>query len=199
MKRSKFINLAAMRKLPAAKPSFLVKPLVVAVSAAMLSACSEPQDDAIVIESVDDCVTKTTLNQQQCVAVYQNAEAEAARTAPKYNNRQDCEETFGYEGCRASSNGIFTPIMYGYLFGRMMDTSRPSSVYKYNQRGSSYRDSIITADGSVIGKAGQRGYKVNRSAYDSKPTVTRTVSRGGFGAKASAKSSWGGSKSSWGG
>ncbi|WP_432454169.1 DUF1190 domain-containing protein [Agarivorans sp. QJM3NY_29] len=199
MKRSKFINLSAMRKLPVSAPSFIVKPLVVAVSAAMLSACSEPQEDAIVIESIDDCVTKTTFNEQQCAAVYRNAELEAERTAPKYSSRQDCEESFGYDGCRASSSGFFMPLMYGYLFGRMMDPSRPSSVYKYNQPGSSYRDSIITADGSVIGKAGQRNYKVGQSAYKSKPTVTKTVSRGGFGAKASAKSSWGGSKSSWGG
>jgi uncharacterized protein YgiB involved in biofilm formation len=58
----------------------------------------------------------------------------------------------------------------------------------------------MTADGTVIGKAGQSTYRVNKSAMKAKPTATRTISRGGFGAMASAKSSWGrGKTGGWGG
>ncbi len=60
----------------------------------------------------------------------------------------------------------------------------------------------MTADGQVVGKAGRTStYKVSKSSLKPKPVVTKTVSRGGFGSVASAKSSWGGGKrsGSWGG
>jgi len=72
-------------------------------------------------------------------------------------------------------------------------------------RGSgNYRNKIMTSDGFVVGSPGQRNYKMPREALAPKPAVTRTISRGGFGAKASAKSNWGssrasGSSRSWGG
>ncbi|RKF15837.1 DUF1190 domain-containing protein [Alginatibacterium sediminis] len=201
MKRSQNIDLGRMRK--PSKAKFILRPAVLAVSAVMLAACSEPEDDAIVIYSVDDCSKQTSLDQQECETVYQNAQAEAERTGPKYNSQADCEAEFGPAQCRSNSSGMFSPLMAGFLMGRMMDIGRPSAVYQYNNPSSRYHNQIMTADGRNLGAAGQRSYKVPQSTYKAKPTVTKTVSRGGFGSSASAKSSWGSSKSSkssgWGG
>lgn len=204
MKRSRSINLDLMRKAEGALPKvsqatkLTVKPLALAISGIFLSACS-PQEEAVLIESIEDCLTKTTLNEEQCEAAYQQAELEAMRTAPRYRDQRSCESEFGYDQCR-ESGGFFMPFMMGYLFSSAMDSRFPPTVYRYNRPYSTYHNKIMTADGSVIGTAGRSSYRVKNSTFKPKPTVTRTVSRGGFGAKASAKASWGGGKSKgWGG
>ncbi len=196
MKRSRSILLSQMRK-TAPQLGWIVKPLTLAVSGALLAGCSQPEE-AILIESVDDCVAKTTLNQEQCDAAYAQAEQEALRTAPRYNSQRSCEAEFGYGQCH-QSGGFFLPFMMGYLFSSAMDPRFPTTVYRYDRPYSNYHNRVMTADGQVIGTAGRSSYRVNRSVLKPKPTVTRTVSRGGFGAKASAKSSWGGKSSGWGG
>jgi uncharacterized protein YgiB involved in biofilm formation len=47
----------------------------------------------------------------------------------------------------------------------------------------------------------KRNYRVNKDVYKPKPTVNRTMKRGGFGSSVRAKSSWGssGRKGGWGG
>jgi uncharacterized protein YgiB involved in biofilm formation len=73
-------------------------------------------------------------------------------------------------------------------------------VYRYYRPYSQHHNLMMMADGTSLGKYGKRSYKVGKSATKKKPAITRTVSRGGFGSVASAKSSWGKSKSkSWGG
>lgn len=60
----------------------------------------------------------------------------------------------------------------------------------------------MMADGYVFdGDIRKRKYNVKPSTYKPKPTVNRTIKRGGFGSSVRAKSSWGSSKRSggWGG
>ncbi|MFT5701310.1 MAG: hypothetical protein ACI8ZB_004201 [Desulforhopalus sp.] len=204
MKRTKHIDLDLMRK--GFKKRFIQGPLVVGIAAVSLVSCSS-QEEVTVVSSVDDCAANTELNLVECEAAYQKAQAEAERTGPKYNSNVQCETEFGSGQCTQSrSGGFFMPMMSGFMIGRMMSGNSSyggtayNPVYRYNNRNSSQYNRVMTADGTVIGKAGQRSYRVNKSTMSSKPTVTRTVSRGGFGATASAKSSWGGGKSrSWGG
>jgi uncharacterized protein YgiB involved in biofilm formation len=202
VKRTKEINLHFMRKIGSpARPLF--KPLALAIAALSLAACTA-KEEVKVVASVDDCKSNTSLTVEQCEAAYAKAVAEAERTGPKYRARADCEAEFGYQRCQQSHRGgLFMPLMAGFMVGNLLNNNRGYSynpVYQYRS-GSSYSNNrLMTADGSVIGSPGKSSYSVNPSTLKSKPSVTRTVSRGGFGAKASAKSSWGGGKSKgWGG
>ncbi|NVK72177.1 MAG: DUF1190 domain-containing protein [Oceanospirillaceae bacterium] len=203
MKRSQYINLDKMRK---KKPSLpFLRPLTLAIASITLAACSDNEEEAKVVSSVQDCTANTSLTLEQCQVAYKKAEEEAARTAPRYNSRSQCEEDFGYHQCVSSqSSNTFMPLLTGFLIGNALSnggyTSNP--VYRYRNPNSSYRDSIVTGSGSIIGKPGKRSYKVDKSVLKPKPSAKadRTISRGGFGSVASAKSSWGGGKSKgWGG
>ncbi|TBR38432.1 DUF1190 domain-containing protein [Marinomonas agarivorans] len=200
MKRSRVINLDRMRKNPLEKP--LLRPLTLAIASITLAACSQPEQDVQIVNSVEDCVDNTTLTADQCQAAYEKALTEAHRTAPRYQSQSHCESEFGYNQCYQTGNNFFVPFMAGWMVSSLLNNASNTynPVYHYRNSSSSYRDRLMTADGSVIGRAGQKSYKVPSTNLKPKPTVTRTVSRGGFGAVASAKSNWGGGKkSSWGG
>jgi uncharacterized protein YgiB involved in biofilm formation len=192
-----------MRKGPK-KQSFR-RSLALGVAVATLAGCGS-QEEVKVVSSVEECATQTELNLEECEAAYQKAQDEAERTGPKYTSRAQCEAEFGYGQCGPSrGGGVFMPMMTGFMIGRMLSGNNYGSVYnpvyRYNRPSSSLHNRIMTADGKVIGKSGQSSYRVSKSTMKSKPTATRTVSRGGFGAVASAKSSWGGGGRSrgWGG
>lgn len=206
MKRSKTIHLDMMRKGPArgpregfTQPFFALRPLGAAIAAVTLSACGS-QEDVALVSSVEECSANTTHSRTDCEIAYKKAQAEAARTGPKYSNIRNCEAEFGTGQCRQERGGVFMPLMAGFLVGQVLSNSY-NPVYRYNNRSSSNYNRIMTADGGVIGKAGKSSYRVDSDSLKPKPRTTRTVSRGGFGAVASAKSNWGGGRSSrgWGG
>ena len=200
MKRSKHIHLDLMRK--GSRRPFVMRSLATAIAAVTLSACGS-QEDVAVVNSVEECSANTKLSRQECEAAYQKALAEADRTGPKYRNNRNCEAEFGPGQCRRNSGGVFMPLMAGFMVGQLLSSGNNSynPVYRYNNRLSSNYNRIMTADGGIIGKAGQRSYRVDSDAVKRKPRTTRTISRGGFGAIASAKSSWGGGRrgGGWGG
>ncbi|MBJ7536531.1 DUF1190 domain-containing protein [Marinomonas transparens] len=202
MKRSRYIDLDKMRK---AKPKHpLFRPLTLAVASITLAACGQNEEEVKIVSSVEDCTANTTLTTEQCEVAYKQAVAEAVRTGPRYTSQRQCEEDFGYDQCVSPrSSSTFMPMFTGFMIGNLLSSNRGygyNPVYQYRNSNSSSRNSLMTADGSIIGRAGQRSYKVSPNELKPKPRVTRTVSRGGFGAVASAKSSWGGGKSKgWGG
>lgn len=205
-KRSTILNLERMRK---HSRVFILAPL----SLAVMSACSSGSDEENVtfVASVDECKTTTTLSAEECQAAYDQALLEAEKTAPRYQYERDCATEFGQ--CE-NRGGFFMPFMAGYIvsglvsdlgdsMGRKRRYNHSYPTYMYRGSGS-YRNKIMTSDGFVVGSPGQRSYKMPSEALKPKPAVTRTISRGGFGAKASAKSNWGSSRArggsrSWGG
>lgn len=200
MKRTRKINLARMRKQGFERP--LLRPLTLAIASITLAACSEPEQDVLIVNSVEDCIDNTSLSAEQCEVAYEKALAEAHRTAPRYRSQSQCESEFGYEQCYQTGNNFFVPFMAGWMVSSLLNNNNYAynPVYHYRSGSSSHRDRLMTSDGSIIGRAGKRSYKVSGSNLKPKPTVTRTVSRGGFGAVASAKSNWGGGKKGgWGG
>lgn len=203
MKRTKNIHLDFMRKAESPiRP--LLKPLALAIATLSFTACSSSTEEVKIVSSVSDCTTNTSLTATQCEAAYTKALAEAERTGPKYRSQAECEAEFGYQQCQQSrSNGIFMPLMAGFMIGNLMNNNGGyayNPVYQYRNSNSSSNNRLMTADGTVIGRPGRSSYNVSQSSLKPKPSVTRTVSRGGFGAKASAKSSWGGGSSKgWGG
>ncbi|MCP4342734.1 MAG: DUF1190 domain-containing protein [Desulfobulbaceae bacterium] len=204
MKRSKNIDLNLMRK--GSRKRAFCGSLAIGLAATALASCSS-QEEVQVASSPEECASTTELTLVECEAAYQRAQAEAERTGPKYTSSSQCETEFGRGQCmQSNTGGFFMPMMTGFMIGRMMSGGSSyggaayNPVYRYSNPYSSQNNRIMTADGTVIGKAGQRSYRVNKSTMKPKPSVTRTVSRGGFGAMASAKSSWGRGKSGgWGG
>lgn len=201
MKRSSIIDLSLLRK---RTRSFVLAP----VSLAVMAGCSGGSnvEQVAFVTSVEDCTNNTKLTEVECSAAYEQAVQDAEATAPRYQYQRDCETEFGQ--CE-NRGGFFVPFMAGYIVAEIIDEvgdsferkhRYKSSYPSYMYRGSGqYRNKIMTSDGYVIGSPGQRSYRVPKEAMKPKPAVTRTISRGGFGAKASANSNWGSSKASKGG
>lgn len=197
-KRSSNINLSKMRK------AFSYKPLAIGVTSVMLAACSGGRQEATVFKNADECKNVMPDMAQKCETAYEGALAEAAKTAPKYNTRNDCEYEFGANQCqtfRSNGSSFFMPLMAGYMVGNLL-APRPyyQPMFTSHSRYSPHRYNWIGADGHNFGDSSKRKLSVRPSAFDKKPAVTRTISRGGFGSSVRAKSAWG-SKSSkgWGG
>ena len=201
MKRSRYIDLDKCARQSLSTP--LLRPLTLAVASITLAACGQGEEEVKIVSSVEDCTANTTLSAEQCEVAYKKAISEAVRTGPRYSSQRQCEEDFGYNQCVSpSSSNTFMPMLAGFMIGNLLSNRGNSynPVYQYRNPNSSSRNSLMTADGSIIGRAGKSSYRVSPSELKPKPRVTRTVSRGGFGAVASAKSSWGGGKSKgWGG
>lgn len=203
MKRSSILDLTLLRK---RARIFVLAPISLAVIAGCSGAAKK--EEVQFVASVDECASTTSLTEAECDAAYQEAVKDADKTAPRYQYERDCAAEFG--SCE-SRGGFFMPFMAGYIVSglvrdsmggnRRYNSSYPTYIYR---GGGQYRNKIMTSDGFVVGSPGQRTYRMPKEALKSKPAVTRTISRGGFGASASAKSNWGSSKSrsssrSWGG
>lgn len=200
-KRSKYINLSRMRK------TFSVKPLALGVASVMLSACGAEREEAKIYTSIDDCKQDYPDALEKCEAAYKTAAEEALRTSPRFNSEYDCEYEFGPNQCRnVNTNGgsFFMPFMAGYMVSSLLSPNRYYSqpLYTSSSYNSPFRSRWITADGHVFdGDIRKRNYRVSKDQLKPKPTVNRTMKRGGFGSSVRAKSSWGSSsrKGGWGG
>jgi uncharacterized protein YgiB involved in biofilm formation len=206
-KRSQLINLSRMRKV------FSIKPLAMAVAATSIAACGDSRQDAVLYTSVDDCKETNPEYASQCQTAYQQALAESQRTGPKYNNRRDCEVEFGTNQCyqAQNSNGsFFMPFMAGFMLNNLISSgtryySQP--LYTSYSPYSRYRNSWFMGDGRSVGNIdfdyyngrSHKKLRVPSRSFDPKPTVSRTIERGGFGSSVRAKSNWGSSSRSWGG
>merc|ERR1711879_64272 len=126
-----------------------------------------------------------------------------------FSDQRDCEANFGFNNCVQSSQGWFFPAVAGFVvaeiideIGDAMERRYYSPVYRNRSR------DLVFSDGASISYSGNGKYQIPKGANKPKSVVkkpypkgTKTLSRGGFGSTASAKSSWGGGKSSrsWGG
>ncbi len=201
MKRSKQIDLNLMRK----RPLLSISKLAAAVGGAIaLTGCGGNETDAKIYASIQDCKADIPSETGVCEAAYEQALAESERASPKYRSANDCAAEFGNCEVRHGSNGNswFMPALGGFMLGQMLDGRRHSAPV-YTGYGNLY-GGYYGADGSRYGDFSRntrvKSVKVDPKAFKPKPRVVRTISRGGFGSKAAAKSSWGGSRSSgWGG
>lgn len=198
-KRSRSINLHAMRK------GFAVKPLALGIASVFLSACGSEKEQATIYNNIDDCATQNPEFTAECKTAFEQAQKEAERTGPRYNSTSDCEYDFGYNQCRQVNSGgssFFMPFMAGYMLSSFLSPrgyySQP--MYTSYSRRSPYRNQWINASGRSFGDSRYSKFKVDKSAFKPKPTVSRTIKRGGFGSSVRAKSNWGSSRrGGWGG
>lgn len=194
-------------KAPSMGQSWLPKPLALSLASVALTACSDNQSTSTVYTTAAECINENPQAVEQCNLAYEQAVEEAERTAPKYDTRQDCEYDFGVDRCRTYESGgssFFMPFMAGYLLNDLFSSRRYSQpVFISSSPYSPYRYRWLGADGYDYGDLRNRQVRTTSRMYEPKPTVSRTIKRGGFGSSVRAKSSWGSSKStsskSWGG
>lgn len=218
MKRSKNMNIARMRK---GRACSIITTIALAGAAIGVVGCSceeeEEKTKVKVVSSVEACVAKSDMTEQQCKDAYDKAVKNAENSAPKYENKRSCVEEFGPSQCRQSESGVWMPLMTGFMIGNMLGNSGTNHYHHYSPVYTNSSGSYVNSSGSSIGKPGKTSYTVasstakpqpkstissTKSTYG-KPTATKTTttSKGIFGSKSSAKSSWGSStkSGSWGG
>lgn len=182
-------------------------------SAAMLSGCDpSPEElsgqqfgaptEVAAFTSVPECIASGDYNRQQCEDAQRTANNDDNRAAPRFADRDVCEEQFGSGSCLARTEGsqsFFTPLLTGFLIGQLAN----GGGYRY---GGLYRDRrddrYYTGSGAWLynGGYGGRGYRyqVGSRAITTPVTTSRiqtrssVVSRGGFGGRASSRGGWGG-------
>jgi uncharacterized protein YgiB involved in biofilm formation len=174
---------------------------------AMLTGCGDDIESALLFQNVDDC-TNYGFDAQECQFHYQDALANHAIEAPRYNSENLCESDFGYDQCESSS-GIWRPIMAGFMVAMIAEAVDEAFDYAKKKKrkvskGSAgfysgskplYRSkddffNYRSSSNALIGSIKNRGtVSVKKSAvkYTSKPK-TVTSSRGGFGKVASSRS-----------
>ncbi|MCD9469430.1 DUF1190 domain-containing protein [Photobacterium phosphoreum] len=203
MKRSSHIHRNQMRK---ANQYHNWAPItLVALGATIvLTGCNDNDTLAQTqYDSLQDCINADSSNPKQvemCATAYQ----QAVDAAPKFDSESDCQSS-GTDNCRqiqASNNtSYWVPALAGFIVGRMMDNGRHYSsqpIYYPSSRRTSDMDQWDRNQNNRYQESTSQRY--NNKYKNEKPAVSRTISRGGFGSKASAKSSWGGSRSrGWGG
>jgi len=156
-------------------------------TALTLVACGEPDEEILAYDSVKSCVKAGQQDEAVCKAEFAKAEKLHNEVAPRYDRARDCNSDFGYNRCYqyrpAGGSSIWLPFMMGYMLaprgGRAFVSSQP--LY----RPSSNPNRFYTAANGQVGAVSANGRTQVAKAQTRRPAVrTRTVSRGGFGARA---------------
>jgi len=162
--------------------------LLVGVSVIALSACEEAKVDALVFDSLEQCVADPSMTRARCEKTYKEARSQHAAVAPKYSSQADCQADFGVGRCeqapyRTSSGGsIFMPLMMGYMMGSLIG-GRGSIVSQPLYRSAKNPKAFRTADNRAVASTTGRT-QVARSAARRPSFKSSTIRRGGFGASA---------------
>lgn len=167
---------------------------LIAGSGVSLSACDGDVGgkpvDAMSYTSVAECRSAGAIPAVQCDTAFAQAKADADKTAPRFEDKQTCEEQYGAAQCERRDNGgggsFFMPLVTGFLVGQALNGGGYRGAPMYRDR-----------DGRYIGGAGgyiTRDYVSGRTRVGSDAFVPSTaraparvqsrssvISRGGFG------------------
>ena len=164
----------------------------------------------------------TSTSADQCYADYRAAQALHPQVAPKYLNKAECENDFGSGQCEAApqqhaSGSFFMPMMMGYMAGQMFNRQggampnpsqqeertaagtggaagaaaharngvRTQPLYKSRDDRGTFRTATNTPVARQTGPVTVRPSQVQ-------PRAGQLAQRGGFGAQAAARNSYGG-------
>ena len=153
-----------------------------------LAACGESTSEAA-YTTVEHCV-KDGGTQQACMAAYDSAQAEHAKSAPRYTTREECIAAHGVDQCEQRSDGqggsFFTPFLAGFFVSNLMNRSSSSyyssPLYRGRSGGYVYAPSALSEPGRAP----------TMREVSSPPNRAVTRSRSGFGSSSAARGSWGG-------
>lgn len=168
-----------------------LKLALLAASALTLAACGEAEEEVLAYPSVDACIKAGVHDAAICEAEFAKAKEVHEKSAPRYADAGNCNADFGYNRCyqqrTSSDRSVWLPFMMGYMLAPRIG----SNVYSqplYRPR--SDPNTFYTAGNGRVGNATSDGRaKVAQSQTSPPKARTRTVSRGGFGARATSSSS----------
>lgn len=171
---------------------------LMATASFSLAACGSPQrvsgpepEPVQVYTSLEECRAANDIADAECDAALAEAKKQAEETAPRYASQSACEEQWGAAQCQphqTSGGSFFTPLLTGFIIGRMLDGGR------YSGGGPMYRDRDGQYSNGYGGGYAYRDYRtgkiltngrehgdVARQAPSRVQSRTTVVSRGGFG------------------
>jgi uncharacterized protein YgiB involved in biofilm formation len=156
-------------------------------TALTLAACGEAKEEVLAFDSVEACIKAGEQDEAVCKAEFAKAQKLHNEVAPRYNSANQCYSDFGYNQCRqyrpSSGTSVWLPFMAGYMLAPRGGPGIVSTQPLY--RPSSNPNRYYTAGNSQVGKVSANGRtQVARSQVKRPPVRTRTVTRGGFGARA---------------
>lgn len=192
--------------------------LMVPTTTMMLASCGEDRTEAMVFSSPEECASlMTNTLAEQCYADFKAAQALHPHVAPKYTNKSECENDFGAGQCEPApqqhaSGSFFMPLMMGYMAGQMFNRQgaampnqqqqdrpagasgaaantrsnvRTQPLYKSRDDRGTFRTASNTPVARQTGPVMVRPSQVQ-------PRAAQLAQRGGFGAQAAARNSYGG-------
>ena len=156
-------------------------------TALTLVACGEAEEDILAYDSVEACVKGGQQDESVCRAEFAKAQKLHNEVAPRYGNSRDCYSEFGYNRCNQyrpyGGSSVWLPFMMGYMLAPRGRTTIVSTQPLY--RTSSDPNRYYTARTGRVGAVSATGRTQVARSQVSRPAVrTRTVARGGFGARA---------------
>ncbi|MEJ8406564.1 DUF1190 domain-containing protein [Brevundimonas vesicularis] len=170
---------------------------LMATASFSLAACGSPQrvpapepEPTLAYQSLDECKAANDIPDNECDAALTKAQQEAAKTAPRYATREECEGQWGPSQCQPNNNGgsFFSPLLTGFIVGQMLNGGG------YRGGGPLYRDREGRLSNGYGGGYAYRDYRTGKTLTNARehgdvarqaPTRvqsrTTVVSRGGFG------------------
>lgn len=164
---------------------------LLAASALTLAACGEATEEALTYPSVEACIKAGVHDQTVCETEFAKAKKVHEQSAPRYANSRSCNSDFGYDRCyrqrTSSGSSIWLPFMMGYMLAPRMG----SSIYSQPlYRPSNDPNHFYTAGNGRISSRSSDGRSQVAQSHTRQPQArTRTVARGGFGARATSSGS----------
>ncbi len=170
---------------------------LMATASFSLAACGSPQrvpapepEPTLAYQSLDECKAANDIPDNECDAALAKAQQEAAKTAPRYATREECEGQWGPSQCQPNTNGgsYFSPLLTGFIVGQLLNgggyrgggplyRDREGRLSNGYGGGYAYRD---YRTGKILTNAREHG-DVARQAPTRVQSRTTVVSRGGFG------------------
>lgn len=165
----------------------LFKLALLSVTAPALVACGESREEVLAYSSVEACITAGEQDEAVCRSEYEKAQQLHNEVAPRYSSASQCYSDFGYDRCRRSGSSSWMPFMMGYMLAPRGGPAYISTQPLY--RPSSDPNGYYTGGAGRIGRVSTNGRTTVATSNASRPAVrTRTVARGGFGARAAGRS-----------
>ena len=152
-----------------------------------LVACGEAEEEVLAYDSVEACIKAGEQDEAVCRSEFAKAQKLHNEVAPSYAAASDCYSDFGYNRCnqyrRSNGTSVWLPFMMGYMLaprgGRSIISTQP--LY----RTASDPNRYYTAGTGRLGTVSANGRAQATRSQVSRPSArTRTVARGGFGARA---------------
>ena len=169
------------------KPMNLFKFGLLGATALTLVACAEKEEEVLAYNSVKACIESGQQDASVCRAEFAKAQKLHNQVAPRYNSVRDCNSDFGYNRCYQSRSAyggsVWLPFMMGYMLAPRGGVGFVSTQPLY--RPSSNPNRFYTAANGRVGSVSASGRTQVAQSQVRRPAArTRTVARGGFGARA---------------